>query len=423
MPRESVKWRRDPDKGMIDYEAEQFSYNSPTSAHGVRHTYWQNLEHLRSEGHPVHYLGVSRLDLGGPFEQQRVTVHGSFQPEWIRSIGAPHLGPWSNQYFTILMPSAAMKTLIVGLSNVEDAANATSFITPRIPNRPDVLTQDAMGAKLINMLNPTNPVADLSTSLAEFVSERKFFALPGKAGSLPGEYLNYMFGVAPTVGLVQDLRDAIDNRDKITKQYIKDSGRWVRRQYELEPMRDTTRTITTVYPTTIGPTLSTSVAELGQLTTTTKSYQKWWFSGAFTYHLPKEGTRAYTLALLDKLSGVDPSARSTAWELMPFSWIADYKASLGASIQNVESFAENRIVMPYAYVMCHTRNEVEYTWQGRVKGPSGLWTPRILTGTVTTESKLRRAANPFGFGLTATELTPKQWSILAALGLTLVRQK
>lgn len=415
MVREYTKWRK---RGDVIFTGQNLSNGLPTSSHGVLHHKYTCLEHLFAEGHPWFYLGKSRLDLGGPFDLYRQIVEGKLKPEWLRSPRGAPPPLWSNEYFTIPVPGTAVSSAVNGISNQNSAANAKSYIGPKIPESPSEITMDAMGSKAINMLNPTNPVADLATSVAEFASERKFFALPGTAGSLPGEYLNYMFGVAPTVGLTQDLRNAIANREKLTKQFIRDSGRWVRRRADVSFTTDVTKSVSTGYPSTIGPALSTSVAKIGQLTTITSTSQKFWFSGAFTYHLPKEGA-ARDMALLDYLYGVDPGATSTAWELLPFSWLADYKSSMGVSLQNIESFAEHGIVMPYAYIMCHTKKVVTYHWHGDLRGPTGLWEKRDLVYTVTTETKKRRAANPFGFGITANDLSPKQWSILAALGLSM----
>jgi hypothetical protein len=413
------KWRH---HGQFGFTQGGYSYGNPITGNGVKFSSFRKLEHMTSEGHPWHMLGKTRLNLGGPFELLRMDVQGSLEPRWMRNIGINN--QWANEIHAIVTPSGDVNSALVGMAGQDSAVKAKSFLVPKILNRPSETTMDAMGSQAINMTNPTNPAADLAMNLAEFISERKFFSLPGKAGSLPGEYLNYMFGVAPTVGAVQDLRDAIAEREKITSQYIRDSGRWVRRRAQFEPTRSTTRSVKTgVYPSSLGMGMPTVLATTGTLTTTTRSYQRFWFSGAFTYHLPKEGTRAREIAILDKLYGVRPGSTSVAWELMPFSWIADYKVSLGSSVQNIESFAENGIVMPYAYIMCHTRTEVEYDWVGSLRSPTGVFEKAQLTNTVTTESKMRRAANPFGFGVLATDLSPKQWSILAALGLTLVRQK
>lgn len=416
MVRAYAKWRRsDP----VEYVSRQLSYGTPVSGDGTRRVFTRSLEAMQSEGHPYFYLGKSSLDLGGPFDLLRSSVSGRLEPTWLRSLGLNN--QYANEIYTVLVPSGAVTSALNGIAGPSTPEEARNLLLTKVTNRPSETTLDAVGAKFINILNPTNPVADTATTVAEFMSERKLFSLPSKNSTVEGEYLNYMFGVAPTIGFAKDFREAAKTQEKVLDQLWRDSGKWVRRNAHWEPTRETSKTVSNAYPGTFGPSISTAVARQGKLTTITRQYQKYWFSGAFTYHLPKEG-RGRKLAELDVLYGVRPTAQSTAWELMPFSWLLDYKVSLGDSIQNLDAFAEYHIVMPYAYVMCHTRQEVEYTWEGELRGPDGNWSFETLSNTVNTESKQRRGANPFGFGLSAGNLSPQQYSILAALGITLVRR-
>jgi hypothetical protein len=228
-----------------------------------------------------------------------------------------------------------------------------------------------------------------------------------------------MVGVAPTTGLVQDLRHAIENREAIVDQTIRDSGRLIRRRMQFDEVFTTSKSSGTAYVSCWGPTLSTQSSTLGQWTKITSTRQRYWFSGAFTYHLPKEGV-ARDLALLDRLYGVKPGL-DTPWELLPFSWLVDYKASAGSAISNMNSWASEGLVMPFGYIMCHTTTTVEYTWTGKIANGSGVLTDRQLYNRVEYDQRRREPANPFGFGILPGDLSPKQLSILAALGLSLVR--
>jgi hypothetical protein len=72
--------------------------------------------------------------------------------------------------------------------------------------------------------------------------------------------------------------------------------------------------------------------------------------------------------------------------------------------------------MPYGYLMEHSIVRDTYFWDG----PTTLKADRIVPSPITlvSETKLRRKANPYGFGLTWDELSSRQQSILAALGIT-----
>jgi len=127
---------------------------------------------------------------------------------------------------------------------------------------------------------------------------------------------------------------------------------------------------------------------------------------------------------LDHLYGILPGA-GTAWELLPFSWLVDYFSSVGDAMQNIDNFARDGLVMPYAYVQRSVKIETEYTWRGALnRGLSfselSTAAPEVISGRIISHSLQRRPATPFGFGVSASSLTLRQASIIAALGLTKV---
>jgi len=145
-----------------------------------------------------------------------------------------------------------------------------------------------------------------------------------------------------------------------------------------------------------------------------------WFSGAYVYHLPVGndvlGRLERYAALADHLLGVSLNA-STIWELAPWSWMADWWGDIGAVMSNSSAVSSNGLVMKYGYLM---RQTDEFN---RFVIPEGLMFKRkISTGpvssTFTRVTKERRKATPYGFGVDLKTLSPFQWSILGALGLT-----
>jgi hypothetical protein len=118
---------------------------------------------------------------------------------------------------------------------------------------------------------------------------------------------------------------------------------------------------------------------------------------------------------LDRLYGLRPGV-DTLYQLTPWSWLVDYFSNLGDNIENLNARIADGLVMPYAYVMSETTVRTTTSldfgvWNGSV------FQPERLVDTVTTTSKKRLGASPFGFGLLGKDLSAKQWSILAALGL------
>jgi hypothetical protein len=304
------------------------------------------------------------------------------------------------------------------VSNLGNAKTGKEILTALgSPNSFSVLELNALGTRAVSSMSPLNPSADVATTIAEFASERKFFSVPGNAGSAPGEYLNYQFGVAPTIGFAQDLRNAIRDKEKIVAQLARDSGRLVRRRgmvFQDSSSSPVTETLADVR--TVGPSLVSALVTQGKLYTSVFESRKAWFSGAFTYHVPREGLMR-TIAELDKKYGVKPGA-STAWELLPYSWLLDYKLNIGQILGNLDQYASDGLVMPYGYVMGQSIKRTHYRWEGQIRDETGLFRPTVVSAMVTETVKQRVAANPFGFGISPGDLSARQLSILAALGIS-----
>lgn len=287
---------------------------------------------------------------------------------------------------------------------------------------------DELGATAIARCKPTNSVADLATAIGELLRDglphlpgvhtwRDRTRLNRKAGD---EYLNVVFGWLPLIGDVTDVSKAVRNAGAILKQYERDAGRIVRRQYHF-PSIETSEDA--VFAEHVTPYMSPANSDIttmfsGRIIRTRKVSISRWFSGAFTYYLPTGNDprsrflRHYALA--DHLLGtrLDPE---TLWNLAPWSWAVDWFSNTGDVVSNLTSWAEDGLVMRYGYLMEHSiyRDVYSYESDGTVKEPTGV--PPIA---FVTETKLRRRANPFGFGLTWDGLSPRQLLIAIALGLT-----
>lgn len=392
------------------------SYGTPVAPRSGQ--FFLDAQQIHTEDHPGWKTAGGQWDAGGQFESWKISID-SAGVDWTSNYNYnPKLGGWQYSTNTFLVASPE----VAGLNDTittqwGSAASNNSLLSSRVPTGPNALTMDAMGTKAIDMVKPDNPSVDLATSLAELWSERKFFSVPGKGGSLPGEYLNYQFGIAPTIADFQDLRDTIENRDAILRQYQRDSGRVIRRQYRFQPEVTSTRTVTSRPVYGMGGGLNTYQNPGGTLIKQTTTTQKFWFSGAFRYAIPKESFPR-TLKELDRLYGVVPGV-STGWELIPFSWLVDYFTPIGSLVSNFDSFLLNGLVMPYAYIMSTTEVVDTYDWYGPVRNSDGHL-QNIGVSSIVKKTRLRRRhATPFGFGLLASDLSPKQLSIIAALGLSL----
>lgn len=290
-------------------------------------------------------------------------------------------------------------------------------------------TLDELGATAVNRCKPTNSVADVSVAIAELMRE----GLPHLVGqlnwkdktraanNLGGEYLNLQFGWIPIIQEVEKFASGVMKADQLLRQYERDAGRTVRRRYNFPSNRSlSAEVLSTGVAAKLPPgiTAFTDTSNLGDVIRTRETVQRQWFSGAFTYHLPrgynsrKELERMALLA--DKVLGVSLTP-DVLWNLAPWSWAVDWFTNTGDVVSNLTDWAVNGLIMRYGYMMEHTIVTDSYaiTNGGHFGLNSGVGNVKLVT-----ETKIRRRANPFGFGVTWDGLSPYQLSIAAALGLS-----
>lgn len=318
------------------------------------------------------------------------------------------------------------------------------------------------GAIAIASCNPGNPIAQVATALGELFQDVP--KIPGvalwesrlraiaAAGAVGSEFLNYLFGIKPTLGDMGDFLKGVHSIDRLLTQFERDAGGVVRRGFTFPKERTVTED---VLPTTFSPagTIRTPRTDSGFDPTTgvarnefTPSYgishpafetlrtriteREIWFSGAFTYHLPlgyDTHSRKDRLELMEQLFGASPDI-STLWALTPWSWAADWIFDTGSVLKNLQSKVNYGTVLRYGYVMEKTTTTDILTAGKRVSlttksdvasgipAPYPAISPVILRRT----TKKRIQANPFGFGVSWDGLSTIQQAIVAALGISRV---
>jgi hypothetical protein len=140
----------------------------------------------------------------------------------------------------------------------------------------------------------------------------------------------------------------------------------------------------------------------------------------FTYHLPSgydsrnKMDRAHLASKL--VFGLDITPQ-TLWEMTPWSWAIDWVTNAGDVLSNLSAYKTYGQVLRYGYVMEKTINKSTWIY---TPGPALYQDRRPVVQNVVkvTETKQRRKANPFGFGVTWEGLSPLQALIAAALGIT-----
>lgn len=289
-----------------------------------------------------------------------------------------------------------------------------------------------LGATAVARAKPTNTIENLGASLGEIAREGissfsahwKDVVDAARKGS--GDYLNIEFGLRPIISELYEFADRVSRADDILRQYERDAGKVVRRRWDFPPKLTTTADIPFTgrdvyydpFNTRHGGNVNRSVARVRVFE------QRQWFSGAFTYHLPTDyDSRRELDSLASKVARLYDLSLTpeVIWELAPWSWAVDWFSNVGDVVSNVTDWANDGLVMRYGYLMEHTIVTDTYTrvdpraFASNSKNASQLVTSAIV---LKTETKIRKRANPFGFGVSWSGLSPRQLSIAAALGIS-----
>lgn len=297
---------------------------------------------------------------------------------------------------------------------------------------PSVIETDeelaTLGASLVGKLAPTAPHNNVYTSLGELRNDGlpsiPFLSfLKGGKDSIPqkvgGEYLNYQFGIAPTVSDVKSILKTVREADKLWKQYLRDSGRLVRRRMDMDPVVSvTTEVIPQESYMVPKGTKTQHWGSVGPVTVTTETETKRWFSAAYMYYVDKttlEGMEGF-LEKSQYLYGWKPSL-SGQYNLTPWSWLLDWFTNTGDVIDNISLYLEDPFLTKWAYIM--ETQTMTKTYSQQLVTNEGVAFP--VTATFKVVVKKRRRVNPFHLGFKNEALTGHQLAILAALGSTKFR--
>jgi len=379
-----------------------------------------------SEGHPFHHKYDGR-DVGGSFRTLKETVDVS--------TGSHHLEPLIKgksytSYDGTLSSIAIGQLKSLGLLQMPKSLEFASDL-------------DKRGTEAVNLCNPLNPVGDATTFLTESIHER-IPSLPGvrlwkgRTKALLGiadEFLNAEFGWMPMLREIGDFAKAVKQAGDIMQQYERDAGRLVRRKWDFPIENSTTaKLIGTESVPWFGGQIQTpgqlfgfqdpAEMPLGQVVEIKQVQRKLWFRGSFTYPVPDQSD-AWS-KLVDAASGRNAAnvafgstiTPETLWEIAPWSWALDWVSNAQEVVSNLQLFEVEGLVMPYGYMMDETITTRNYVWEtlNAVSHPVSLTVSPVV---VTTVKKTRKQANPFGFGLEWSGLSPTKLAILAALGITL----
>lgn len=378
-----------------------------------------------SHGNKVSLLGKTKVDIGGNFSTQKNELRSEY---------------------TLLKDEVAHVT-----SSLDWKANGPinawwNQKNPTVDYLPVISANDVnfYGAQAIARCMPTNPVSGLGQFLGElsdlpkeiqwkewkkviegFKKETRRFDFDKASRLAAGEYLNHVFGWAPFVSDMYDVAKTVRDSAKIVKQYMQSANRPVHRTYRY-PIESAVTEQGVVSSNASGvPALPSSFyTRQGVLTRTVTVTREIWFSGSFTYYLPPivpednefvQGINRWKQneQIANKLFGTRLTP-DLLYKLTPWSWAANYVSNAGDVVHNWSAFANDGLVMNYGYLMETKTSREVYALDGLHINGKLCYAKQTLEKV----TKSRHVASPFGFGVNPASFTAKQWSIIAALGIS-----
>lgn len=352
---------------------------------------------------------------GGPFNKWEYFAD-QYQPKgWVDTISPDqryrYIGRW--------LPPVSC-TNYIGYTSLNDYKTS------------DVGNAFAHGATGWNLYRPTRPSVNLGESLGELQDLPRMLKTSAKGfhdtwrsmrGSrtsfgpkkVADHWLNTQFGWLPFLSDLRGLYKTTRQLHWKLKRLRQYNGKWEKRGGTFDT--DTTQSVPSHVTNTVGlwpspaGVLNVSGGERKYTLTTSRRV---WFVARFRYYIPgKPGSWQWTARAVALLYGLQPSP-SLIWELTPWSWLIDWWSNVGDVIANLSSSVLDNLAAKYAYVMRKSVTRVDFY------GSNLLLDGRRMHGSWSAEytRKSRAGASPFGFGLAWGDLTARQLSILAALGLS-----
>jgi len=273
---------------------------------------------------------------------------------------------------------------------------------PFMSDQPDLVNY---GKKAIVILAPGFPdvslfvsVGELLSAFPKFIGVSAFEAFAGSYLRSPGdtlkrlskgsadEFLNYVFGILPTIEDAKSIVDAMNNATNTLLYWEKNSGKGIRRKMkfdishrmehfpsgDLDYQGEVSNADTTFY---FGGTQSYSgsgspnpvVATSSSLTQS--SIRRVAFTGSFSRFLPTHPGLAEKqqrfMQEFDLVYGSAPNFERL-WELIPFSWLVDWFLDIQWSLRLLDRVHDESLVINYGYVTGLTMRSVvqrsKFTW-------------------------------------------------------------
>lgn len=290
------------------------------------------------------------------------------------------------------------------------------------------MSMNALGATGWKKFQPAKPIADLGTFLGEsrelprqfsdaVKALRELATSPSKTvrnmSWLSNQHLATQFGWLPLMRDLEDFHKAYKDTNSWLDRVRKYNGEWEHRGGVVA--KDEVEEV--VGQVSITP-LPTSYSAPPEGVTKGNVYvvsgYRVWFSAWFKYYIEDFDSPSTQLRLKARIWGLS-NTPAIVWNLLPWSWMVDWFSNLGDNIDNLAPIDNLVAKMPCVMRHCYTYKRATVTQ--RYKDPDGTFRTITASNEANIETKGRAVASPFGFGVSDGNLSARQLSILAALGI------
>jgi len=302
---------------------------------------------------------------------------------------------------------------------------------------------DSYGTTAISRCIPTNPIAGMGQFLGEIRDlpkipvigtwkkiikdarrKTKGVDFDNISRGAADDLLNSLFGWVPFISDLKKFEKTAREAGPLMEKFAKGANKLFHRSYYFPDETTTSVSVLSQNAYPVPSTNTTLWTTGGVLTKTSITTTKRWFKGAFTYHLPpiQPGDNQFVQTILkwkyaeasaNKLYGlrINPDL---LYNLTPWSWALDWATNAGDVVHNWSSFASDGLVMDYGYIM---ETKIRHDTYSLVGCTCSAGKQTFVQEFVYT-TKTRRRATPYGFGVNPASFTARQWSIIAALGIS-----
>jgi hypothetical protein len=241
-----------------------------------------------------------------------------------------------------------------------------------------------------------------------------------------GHFLNHSFGWVPFVSDTTKFLDNVINSDTKIRRIIDENGKDIRRRAKLLNHTESIKLADEE-----GCLVSPGNTYILQACMVAPPRYEVWLDrdieahsvGRFRYYVPyfdPSNPQAQGVLGEARRQLAIHGARLTPLNIyrsIKWTWLIDWVSNTGRTISAIQDQALDNMAATYLY-LCHTERK---TYRFRQTLPFNFMSggPITLEWSRVIEVKQRKEAEaPFGFGLSWEELTPRQLSLLAAIGIT-----